>query len=49
MNEGIVGKYEFEPTGDPSVGPITVLQAGETFEPFRVVVPKPDVVNAARG
>lgn len=47
--DGLVGDYEFEPTGDPSVGPVTILRAGATFKPVELVTPKPSVVAAARG
>ncbi len=49
VEEGLVGDYEFEATGDPSVGPITVLEAGTTFKPLEVVTPDPKTVSAARG
>jgi ABC-type branched-subunit amino acid transport system substrate-binding protein len=46
---GILGAYTMQPSGDPSVGPITVLRAAATFVPFREVTPKPQLVSAARG
>jgi len=46
---GILGDYRIEPSGDPSVGPITVLKAGTTFVPDREVTPQPQLVSAARG
>jgi branched-chain amino acid transport system substrate-binding protein len=45
---GIIGAYRLEPSGDPSVGPITVLKAGSSFTPFREIRPQPQVVTAAR-
>jgi branched-chain amino acid transport system substrate-binding protein len=45
---GIIGAYRLESSGDPSVGPITVLQAGSSFTPFREIRPQPQVVTAAR-
>jgi branched-chain amino acid transport system substrate-binding protein len=45
---GITGSFELLPSGDPSVGPITVSVARKTFVPFQVVAPSPDVVSAAR-
>jgi branched-chain amino acid transport system substrate-binding protein len=47
---GIVGAYHFRSSGDPNVGPVTVLKAGSTFEPTRVIAPPAaPVVAAARG
>jgi branched-chain amino acid transport system substrate-binding protein len=45
---GIIGRYRLEPSGDPDVGPITVLRAGSSFTPFREIRPQPQVVTAAR-
>jgi len=45
---GIIGAYRLEPSGDPDVGPITVLKAGSSFTPFREIRPDPQVVTAAR-
>ena len=46
---GILGDYRIEPSGDPSVGPITVLKAGATFEVDTEVTPDEALVKAARG
>jgi branched-chain amino acid transport system substrate-binding protein len=46
---GILHPYDIGPTGDPSVGPITVSKAGSSFSPFREVTPQAGVVRAARG
>jgi branched-chain amino acid transport system substrate-binding protein len=46
---GILGAYTITATGDPSVGPITVLKAGSRFTPFRQVTPESSLVAAARG
>jgi branched-chain amino acid transport system substrate-binding protein len=46
---GILDPYDIEPSGDPSVGPITVLKAGSSFSPLREVTPQAGVVRAARG
>jgi branched-chain amino acid transport system substrate-binding protein len=46
---GILGRYTFESSGDPSVGPITVLKADSQFAPYREVTPKAPDVAAARG
>jgi branched-chain amino acid transport system substrate-binding protein len=48
-DDGIVGIYEITETGDPSVGPVTIFRAGETFEPEDEITPSEDVVVAARG
>jgi hypothetical protein len=46
--DGLLGNYELTENGDPSVGPVTVFQAGETFEPEREITPESDLVAAAR-
>jgi len=46
---GILGPYSITSTGDPSVGPITVLKAGSAFEPDREITPQAALVAAARG
>ena len=46
---GILGHYSFERTGDPSVGPITVLKADSTFAPAEQLTPPSAAVAAARG
>jgi branched-chain amino acid transport system substrate-binding protein len=46
---GILGRYSIAATGDPSVGPITVLRAGSTFTPYREIAPGAGLVSAARG
>ena len=48
VDEGIVGSFEITDSGDPSVGPITILEAGQRFEPAATVEPEEDVVTAAR-
>jgi branched-chain amino acid transport system substrate-binding protein len=45
---GITGSFSIEPSGDPSVGPITVSVAKKSFEPRGVIVPPPALVAAAR-
>lgn len=45
---GIIGAYRLGPSGDPDVGPITVLRAESSFTPFREIRPQPQVVTAAR-
>jgi branched-chain amino acid transport system substrate-binding protein len=48
VHNGITGSFEILPSGDPSVGPITVSVARKTFVPYQVVEPRPALVNAAR-
>lgn len=48
VHNGITGSFDILPSGDPSVGPITVSVAKKTFVPFRVVEPGPALVEAAR-
>jgi len=44
---GILGSYEIEDTGDPSVGPVTIFEAGETFKRSDEVTPDEETVAAA--
>jgi len=48
VRNGITGSFEILPSGDPSVGPITVSVARKTFVPFRVMKPSAALVKAAR-
>ena len=48
IEDGIVGSFEVTYSGDPSVGPITILEAGESFEAAATVRPDESVVTAAR-
>jgi branched-chain amino acid transport system substrate-binding protein len=48
VHNGITGSFHILPSGDPSIGPITVSVAKKTFMPFRVVEPGPALVKAAR-
>ena len=45
---GVIGAYALETSGDPSVGPITILRAESSFEPFREIRPEASAVTAAR-
>jgi branched-chain amino acid transport system substrate-binding protein len=45
---GILGPYRIEASGDPSVGPITILKASSSFQPDKEITPNPRVVTAAR-
>lgn len=48
VKNGITGTFEILPSGDPSIGPITISRAGKSFTPFKVVNPSPALVAAAR-
>jgi branched-chain amino acid transport system substrate-binding protein len=48
VQNGITGSFNILPSGDPSVGPITVSVARQTFVPFNVVEPAAGLVKAAR-
>jgi ABC-type branched-subunit amino acid transport system substrate-binding protein len=48
VHNGITGSFDLLPSGDPSIGPITVSVAKKTFVPFQVVEPGPSLVKAAR-
>jgi branched-chain amino acid transport system substrate-binding protein len=48
VSNGITGSFEILPSGDPSVGPITVSVAKATFVAFKVVKPSSALVKAAR-
>ena len=46
---GILGSYEIQPNGDPSVGPVTIFVAQDAFESYAEVTPSKALVAAARG
>jgi hypothetical protein len=48
VHNGITGSFDILPSGDPSIGPITVSVAKKTFVPLQVVEPGPSLVKAAR-
>jgi branched-chain amino acid transport system substrate-binding protein len=48
VRNGITGSFSILPSGDPSIGPITVSVAKKTFVPVREVEPGPKLVTAAR-
>ena len=48
VTNGITGSFDILPSGDPSVGPITVSVAKQSFVPTRVIKPSPGLVKAAR-
>ena len=48
--DGIIApEFEINENGDPTVGPVTIYVAGDTFETHEVVTPEPDLVEAAKG
>jgi branched-chain amino acid transport system substrate-binding protein len=49
IQNGIVGSFQILSSGDPSVGPITVSVAKNSFVPSRVITPGQGLVRAARG
>jgi branched-chain amino acid transport system substrate-binding protein len=49
VRDGILGRFDFEPSGDPSVGPVTIFVARKTFERFSEITPPKRLVDAARG
>lgn len=48
VTNGITGSFSIIPSGDPSIGPITVSVAKQSFVPVREVEPGPGLVGAAR-
>jgi branched-chain amino acid transport system substrate-binding protein len=48
VQNGITGSFDILPSGDPSIGPITVSVAKRTFVPFQVIEPGASLVKAAR-
>ncbi len=48
VSNGITGSFSILPSGDPSIGPITVSVAKNSFVPVREVEPGPGLVKAAR-
>jgi branched-chain amino acid transport system substrate-binding protein len=48
VKNGITGTFEILPSGDPSIGPITISKAGKSFVPIKVVKPSASLVAAAR-
>jgi ABC-type branched-subunit amino acid transport system substrate-binding protein len=47
--EGILGSYEITENGDPTIGPVTIFVASDSFETDREIIPEPNLVTAARG
>ncbi|MGZ5420351.1 MAG: branched-chain amino acid ABC transporter substrate-binding protein [Solirubrobacterales bacterium] len=48
VDDGIVGVFTITPTGDPSVGPISVSVARDSFQTEKEITPPADLVDAAR-
>jgi branched-chain amino acid transport system substrate-binding protein len=48
VKNGITGSFDILPSGDPSIGPITISRAGSTFVPRKVIEPSATLVAAAR-
>jgi branched-chain amino acid transport system substrate-binding protein len=48
VSNGITGSFRLLPSGDPSVGPITISVARKSFVPVREVEPGQSLVKAAR-
>ncbi len=48
VSDGITGSFSILPSGDPSLGPITISVAKKSFVPVREVDPGPRLVAAAR-
>jgi len=48
VRNGIVGSFRITETGDPSVAPISVAVAGESFEPEAEITPERELIDAAR-
>jgi branched-chain amino acid transport system substrate-binding protein len=49
VDNGIVGTFTITPGGDPSIGPISVSVARDSFELARTIEPPANLVAAARG
>jgi ABC-type branched-subunit amino acid transport system substrate-binding protein len=45
---GILGTYRLQPSGDPTVDPVTILRASSSFKPLRVIRPGRQLARAAR-
>jgi hypothetical protein len=49
VTNGIVGSFTITPSGDPTPAPISVAQAGDTFQLVKTITPQPQLITAARG
>jgi branched-chain amino acid transport system substrate-binding protein len=48
--DGVIApEFEINENGDPTVGPVTIYVARQTFETGEVVTPEPGLVEAAKG
>jgi branched-chain amino acid transport system substrate-binding protein len=48
VDKGIVGQFTITPTGDPSIGPISVSIARDTLQTEKEIIPPSGLVDAAR-
>jgi branched-chain amino acid transport system substrate-binding protein len=48
IEDGILGSFELNENGDPSVGPVTIYVAADSFGTHEVITPEPDLVEAAK-
>jgi hypothetical protein len=46
---GIFGSYRITDNGNPTVGPVSIFVASDSFEPVREITPSSRLVAAARG
>jgi branched-chain amino acid transport system substrate-binding protein len=46
---GIFGSYGITANGDPTLGPVSIFVARNSFEPVREISPSPRLIDAARG
>ena len=49
VKDGILGAFDVESSGDPSVGPVTVFVARKTFQRFTEITPAKKLVDTASG
>jgi branched-chain amino acid transport system substrate-binding protein len=49
VTDGIVGSFDISEKGDPSVSPISVSIAGDSFELSEEIEPESSLIDAARG
>ncbi|MDX6616714.1 MAG: branched-chain amino acid transport system substrate-binding protein [Solirubrobacterales bacterium] len=49
IDKGVTGVFTITATGDPSVAPISISVAGDTFKAAAEITPPANLVNAARG
>lgn len=49
VQDGILGSFDINENGDPTVGPVTVYLAKKEFKTFKVITPSQELVAAAKG